>query len=185
MQENKNINDTCNKNGAPVFEKMGPLFSNENIKYSPFNKREIKKNKYENKNIKHPYNLRKQGSYNTPLLQCILGDKVTKFKGLVADVLTCQTFAPQSASHIYDASGKKQSIDKLINGPDALTEWLPALSNEWGRLARENDNGVAHTDTIQFISFISQDFDLFICILLLANPAIVELSVLIVVCGCG
>ena len=35
-------------------------------------------------------------------------------------------------NHIYDNNGKKQSIDNLINGPDASIKWLPALSNEWG-----------------------------------------------------
>ena len=55
--------------------------------------------------------------------------------------------------HIYDTNGKKQSIDKLIKGSDAQTKWLPALSNEWGRLATGNNKGVAHTDTIRFIPF--------------------------------
>ena len=32
------------------------------------------------------------------------------------------------------------------------TCWYPALSNEWGRLAKGNDNGVAFTNTIEFIS---------------------------------
>lgn len=31
-------------------------------------------------------------------------------------------------------------------------KWKPALSNEWGRLAQDNDTGVKHTDTIQFIA---------------------------------
>ena len=126
----------------------------KNIKYSAFDQNEIKKRKYMKKNTEHRYNLRKRKSHtNSPLLQCILENEVTNFKGLAAGVLTLQTYAPQSMYHIYDANGKKQSIGKLIKGPDAQTKWLPALSNEWGRLAKGNDKGVAHTDTIRFISF--------------------------------
>ena len=56
-------------------------------------------------------------------------------------------------NHIYDVNGKKQSLDKLLNGKDSETKWFPALSNEWGRLAQGNDSGVESTNTIEFISY--------------------------------
>ena len=109
----------------------------------------------------HPYNLRKRTSRDivSPLLQCILHNKTTNFKGLAADVLALKEFTKEKIHHIYDDNGKKQSIDKLIKGSDATTKWLPALSNEWGRLASGNDNGIAHTDTIKFIPHASVPTD--------------------------
>ena len=38
----------------------------------------------------------------------------------------------------------------MIKGPKGLI-WNKSLSNEWGRLAQGNDNGVRSTDTINFI----------------------------------
>ena len=68
---------------------------------------------------------------------------------MAADVLLAQHIF--NANHIFNAAGKKLSIDALINGEDGHKKWQPALSNEWGRLAQGNDAGVKHTDTIQFI----------------------------------
>ena len=45
------------------------------------------------------------------------------------------------------------SIDALLNGEHGQTRWNPALSNEWGRLAQGNCNGIISTDTIDFIPF--------------------------------
>ena len=56
-----------------------------------------------------------------------------------------------SASHIYDATGKRQTIDALLQGEHGTAGWYPALSNKRGRLAQGNDNGVAFTNTITFI----------------------------------
>ena len=56
-------------------------------------------------------------------------------------------------NHIYDSDRQKQSSDNPINGPDAFTKWLPALSNKWGRLAQGKFMGVKPTDTINFIPF--------------------------------
>ena len=56
-------------------------------------------------------------------------------------------------NHIYDVNGKKQSLEKVINGKDSEIKWFPALSNEWGRLAQGNDKGVESTNTIKFISY--------------------------------
>ena len=53
-------------------------------------------------------------------------------------------------SHIYDYLGKKLSIDKLLNGPDGKI-WTQALSNEIGRLTKENDAGVSWTNTMVLI----------------------------------
>ena len=52
--------------------------------------------------------------------------------------------------HIYRPDGKKETIDTLLQGSDRKI-WTQSLSNEWGRLAQGNDNGVVSTDTIDFI----------------------------------
>ena len=59
-----------------------------------------------------------------------------------------------SASHIYDQSGIRLSMDKLLEGKDGFSKWIPALSNEWGRLAQGNDNNVVSTDCIDFVAKI-------------------------------
>ena len=43
-------------------------------------------------------------------------------------------------------------MEKLLTGPDAHNKWIPALSNEWGRLAQGNDAGVQSTDTVEFVA---------------------------------
>lgn len=53
-------------------------------------------------------------------------------------------------NHIYKADGTKETIDTLLQGSDSNI-WKKSLSNDWGRLAQENDYGVKGTDTIQFI----------------------------------
>ena len=56
-------------------------------------------------------------------------------------------------SHIYDDKGKRQTIDMLLNDDNGKQQWEPALSNEWGRLAKSNARGVACTDTIEFVYY--------------------------------
>ena len=46
------------------------------------------------------------------------------------------------------------TIDFLIQGDDGTNKWIPALSNEWGRLAQCNNAGVESTDTIEFIDHL-------------------------------
>ena len=53
-------------------------------------------------------------------------------------------------NHLYRSDGKKETIDSLLTGQNKDT-WLRSLSNEWGRLAQGNDNGIKGTDTIEFI----------------------------------
>ena len=55
-----------------------------------------------------------------------------------------------SANHIFDEFGKKQSMDKLLNGPDRDI-WWKAIGNEFGRLAQGIGTRVISTDTIEFI----------------------------------
>ena len=55
-----------------------------------------------------------------------------------------------SLAHIYDSSGKKLSIKKLLTGSEAHI-WHQSVSNELGRLTKGNDAGVSWTDTIDFI----------------------------------
>ena len=46
----------------------------------------------------------------------------------------------------------KLLIDTLIHGEQGDNRWIPALSNEWDRLAQGNNVVVDSTDTIEFIS---------------------------------
>ena len=52
--------------------------------------------------------------------------------------------------HIFNAQGKKLSIDALLDGDDKAT-WTNSLSNEWARLAQGNKRGIKGTSTINFI----------------------------------
>jgi len=53
-------------------------------------------------------------------------------------------------NHIFDAYGKKETINSLLSGPDSVI-WNKSVSNEFGRLAQGNDTGIIGTDTIHFI----------------------------------
>ena len=53
-------------------------------------------------------------------------------------------------NHIYDESGKKETIDTLLSGTDGNT-WTTSLCNEFGRLAQGFNNTIVGTDTIDFI----------------------------------
>ena len=55
-----------------------------------------------------------------------------------------------AVNHIYNAEGKRQTLDKL-RASNQKDIWEKALSNEWGRLAQGNDHGVVPTNTISFI----------------------------------
>ena len=74
-----------------------------------------------------------------------------RFRSKAVDYLVAQhLFQPTnyfSASHIYNASGKKQTLDALLNGEFGDVRWRPALSNEWGRLAQGNTNGESDEST--------------------------------------
>ena len=52
-------------------------------------------------------------------------------------------------NHTHTESGKDEIVDSLINGSNKKI-WLRSLSNEWGRLAQGNNEGVKGTDTIDF-----------------------------------
>ena len=54
-------------------------------------------------------------------------------------------------SHIYDTSGRKLSIDKLLTGSQSHI-WNKVVSNKMGRLTKGNDDGVSWTDTMEFIT---------------------------------
>ncbi len=56
-----------------------------------------------------------------------------------------------SINHIFDEAGKKQSMDKLLNGNDKAI-WWKAIGNEFGRLAQGIGTRVISTDTIDFIA---------------------------------
>ena len=77
----------------------------------------------------------------------------TSYKGRAVRYLVAQAVVSRlQLNHIYDGDGKKLSIDSLINGQEAEEKWLPALSNELGRLAQGNTR-VQSTDTIDFIPY--------------------------------
>ena len=56
-------------------------------------------------------------------------------------------FAMPSCNHLYDDSGKKETIDSLLKEKMKDT-WSIALSNELGRLAEGVEDRVIATDTI-------------------------------------
>ena len=53
-------------------------------------------------------------------------------------------------NHIFNADGKKLSMNALLSGPDSAI-WSTALSNELGRLTQGIGDHVVSTDTINFI----------------------------------
>ena len=79
----------------------------------------------------------------------------TRFRHFALQHLSC-SFAFQKVksqmalNHIFNAEGKKMSMDSLLTGPDS-TIWTTALSNELGRLAQGIGDRVVSTDTIDFI----------------------------------
>ena len=66
-------------------------------------------------------------------------------------VITPANATNHLANHIFDPSGKKQTLDSLLQGPTKAI-WQRSASNEFGRLAQGNNHGVKGTNTIQFIS---------------------------------
>ena len=55
-----------------------------------------------------------------------------------------------SITYIYDETGKRLTIDKLVTGKNKTT-WIKSLSMKLGCLAHINIHGVLGTDTIDFI----------------------------------
>ena len=97
----------------------------------------------------HDYNLRNRKSSRQPIFAAQhTTTNATNFKSMAENLLHQQLHYDQFLGRIYDVNGRRQSIDKLLKGSDAPTKWSPALSNEWGRLAQGNDNGVECTNTI-------------------------------------
>ena len=93
------------------------------------------------RNVNHRYNLR---STTTP----------RSYKARAAEYLVAQQLFEEyqhQVNHIYNIDGKRQTIDTVCKGPDKDV-WNQSLSNEWGRLAQGNDNGVHFNDVIDFIS---------------------------------
>ena len=88
--------------------------------------------------------------------------QATPFKNIATEVLQYTSFLRNKqyirpsklkrtvVHHIYDPDTRKQeNIDTLRQKYPEL--WEPGLSNEWGRLANGNTNGVKGTQTIEFI----------------------------------
>ena len=62
------------------------------------------------------------------------------------------------ANHIYDDTGRKETIDTLLAGKNSST-WVTALSNELGRLSQGIDGRVVATNTIDFITKTDVPYD--------------------------
>ena len=58
-----------------------------------------------------------------------------------------------SVQHIFNDAGHKLSLDTLLGEENGDSRWQPALSNEWDRLAQDNDVGVAGTNTIKCVPY--------------------------------
>ena len=100
----------------------------------------LQQSKYERKPSNNRYNLRSKiypHSYTSRAARTLLAQHI---------------FSTPASYHIYDASGKRLTIDKLIKGDNKET-WLRSLSMEFGRLAQGNIHGVQSTDTIDFIAY--------------------------------
>ena len=76
------------------------------------------------------------------------------FKSRAAQhILAQHIYQKHFVQHIFDENGKKLKVDDLLRGSNGPKRWIPAMSNEWGRLAQGNDAGVTATDTVDFVSF--------------------------------
>ena len=83
-----------------------------------------------------------------PYLRCM---QATNFNQRRLNMLIATELYGKYMHHVYDQFGNKETIESLLNGPDAET-WRQSVSNEFGRLAQGNDKGVDYTDTIDFIT---------------------------------
>ena len=101
-------------------------------------------------------NLRwKRGEIDIPQTRYHLRSSVGEsFKSRAARHLLAQhIYYKHFAHHIFDDAGNKLKVNDLLQGPDGPNRWIPAMSNEWGRLAQGNDGGVTATDTVDFVPF--------------------------------
>ena len=62
-----------------------------------------------------------------------------------------QFMSMYSVNHVFDSSGKKQSIDDLIHKGENKTQRRISLSNEIGRLTKGVQNRVSYTDTMELM----------------------------------
>ena len=66
-------------------------------------------------------------------------------------VTTSTNLCPQYLFHIFDAKGKKRSIDSLLQDKQTTSIWSKALENELGRLAQGFQHRVKAQDAMDFI----------------------------------
>ena len=102
------------------------------------------KNERFNNNTDHRYPLRSK------VTRSATHKNGTNFRHLASQQLVAQHICQNSAHHIYHPNGTKQTIYSMLAGPKRGI-WTQSFSNEWGRLAQGNDDGVRSTDTIEFI----------------------------------
>jgi hypothetical protein len=75
----------------------------------------------------------------------------TNFRHLAAQHMQAKEFFQTPVvNHVYDETGRKETIDSLLKGKMKST-WSTAISNELGRLAQGIQDRVVPTDTISFI----------------------------------
>ena len=122
--------------------------SNPSLARLQLHSKELKSVRFNAKNH-HRYPLRSKNN-TSPLRPSTRSMQGTNYKHLAAQQLLAQHIFQHCANHIYNTSGKKETIDTMLAGPHKEI-WDKSLSNEWGRLAQGNNYGVKGTDTIDFI----------------------------------
>ena len=77
----------------------------------------------------------------------------TNFRSQAAQYLVAQHIfqSTQVMHHIYNDSGKKETLASLLSGENK-NRWAQALSNEWGRVANGNTFGIKGTQTLEFVA---------------------------------
>ena len=72
------------------------------------------------------------------------------YKSIAAKALLAQHIYDNHLNNIYDDSGKKLTLSKLLKGPSKHV-WSQSLSNELGRLSQGNNFGVKFNDCMHFV----------------------------------
>ena len=78
---------------------------------------------------------------------------VTNFRSQAAKYLVAQYIfqITQVMHHIYNDSGKKETLASLLSGENK-NRWAQALSYEWNRVDSGNTFGIKGTQTLELFS---------------------------------
>ena len=109
------------------------------------------------RNIDHTINYLKQRFSNSPIdhhtnptSNMVLPTTPLSFQQRACTFLAEKEIKYSAINHIYDDDGKRQTVERLMRGEDKHI-WVPAMSNELGRLSQGNNKGVQSTDCMVFI----------------------------------